>query len=470
MILLLFKVYPASTRWQLSLTEDVEGITLTTSSNFKSGNKALISQNAELSFLSFVVPSRIPLYLVAGRGLDVWTDNEATESWFRNVFLNSPGQFANEGGESTAWWNTHRFQSDIGILLHVKGHFDSVNLNSEADAGPKITEVLLYGAISETSKAERLPTPLSLSSPTLPVAVSGSATTTAVVKQLRVHALLLSSEMVYSEAQADTSRMNAGDLTTPKAPFRESGLIDAQFLPPILRGKNHETQPLLKRRRDETLFEDAPEKSRKTSKSDNKTTSQAIAGSGPFLNAESESLVNTGENPVNFSRSSREGSISTKPQNSDNRHNWLSRSGSPHLPDIAVSKGGKSAGQTQITRRRNTLNDTRRSLLSTLTDTPKGDGEHRVSQTGILESLDLPETQKTIEIRNKEMLSRIVMAGMRIYGLQQQKKPNKLRGVSEGSIATDSQAFLEIDEYKLVYHQTFKGACFAFVSSWIFLP
>ncbi|KAI9772851.1 MAG: hypothetical protein M1840_008733 [Geoglossum simile] len=453
----------------------LQDISLTASSNFKPGNKALIPQNAELSFLSFVVPSRIPLYLVVGRGLDVWTDNEATESWFRNVFLSSPGQYAHGGG-STAWWNTHRFQSDTGVLLHVGGHSNRADLNLEATIGPKITEVLLYGAISENSKAGQLPTPLSIPSPTLPAAVSGSVATATVAKQLRVHALLLSSEKVYSEAQAVTAGVDTEDLITLKAAFRESGAVDAQFLPSLSQGRRHKTRPLLKRRRGETLFEDTTEKFRKARRSDGKNISQDIVNSGPpplltpqsvmskadTLNAGPEFLVDTGENPANFGRSSREGSIGTKPQSFDNQHHRLSRSGSPHLPDIAISKEGKPADQTQSTHKRNTLNDAKQSLLPTFTNTAKGDGGHQVSQTGILKPLNLPETQKITEIRNKEMLSRIVMAGMRIYGLQQQKKPNKLRGISDGPVTADSQASLEIDEYKLVYHQTFKGACFAF--------
>ena len=59
------------------------------------------------------------------------------------------------------------------------------------------------------------------------------------------------------------------------------------------------------------------------------------------------------------------------------------------------------------------------------------------------------------------------MAGMRLYGLQQRKRTSKSRAVSEVPSQTANldpplnSALEDVDEYKLVYHQTFKGCCFA---------
>lgn len=72
-----------------------------------------------------------------------------------------------------------------------------------------------------------------------------------------------------------------------------------------------------------------------------------------------------------------------------------------------------------------------------------------------------------MEQRNKDALSRIILAGMRLYGLQQKKKPSKSRAASEvpSQAATPDvvakASAEEVDEYKLVYHQTLKGAAFA---------
>ena len=202
---------PAS-KPQLALADGLEDITFSVSSSSKLGNRVLLPQNAELAFISYVAPSRIPLYLVAGPSLDVWTDNEATESWFRDFLLSKSGS---DGGEedSTVWWNTHRCQSDVGVLLRVGGRSDGGDLNSRAP-GPKITEVLLYGTLLAARNAGQFPTPPASSSPVPSAAVDRGATSNAltatVVKQVTVHALLLSSELAYSEAQAATTGLSAG--------------------------------------------------------------------------------------------------------------------------------------------------------------------------------------------------------------------------------------------------------------------
>jgi hypothetical protein len=460
-------------------------------------------ENAELTFLSFVVPSRIPLYLVAGRSLDVWTDNEATESWFRDFLLHSPDRSGRDRGEEedkyTAWWDTHRCQSDVGALLRVRDRSGSADSNPKAP-GPKITEVLLYGTLLEAQNARQLPTPPSSSSP-VPLALgdgdaASGALTASVMKQLTVHALLLSSELAYSEAQAviTTTKPSAGGPATVEAiPSARGGseTVDAQFLPPLFQDKKHGNHPSLKRRRAETLFEDATNKVRKARRGGGKRVSQIMvdvtsSGSGAFppLPPATQAVTNKAETqnlgpeyPVNAegklanSRGPpREGSVCTRPQSSDAQLSWsaATRPGSPPIPNVVRSKEGKETGQTRIASRRNTLNSITRpspSLSSNTATTVDGNCQNSLAEV-VLEPRSLPEAQKTIEMRNKELLSRIVMAGMRIYGLQQQKKTSKFRDVPEGSALNGSHTPLETDEYKLVYHQTFKGACFAFVSAY----
>ena len=63
------------------------------------------------------------------------------------------------------------------------------------------------------------------------------------------------------------------------------------------------------------------------------------------------------------------------------------------------------------------------------------------------------------------------MAGMRLYGLVQSKKRKSRASSSAPSPALDA-SFDELEaerqndeEYKLIYHQVFKGTCFAFRGS-----
>jgi hypothetical protein len=78
----------------------------------------------------------------------------------------------------------------------------------------------------------------------------------------------------------------------------------------------------------------------------------------------------------------------------------------------------------------------------------------------------------SIEARNKDTISRLVMAGLRLYGFQPRKKPSHSRRVSEvnaqapksgGESLTQEDAERD-EEYKLIYHQAYKGTVFAFVS------
>ncbi|KAK3672847.1 hypothetical protein LTR78_007200 [Recurvomyces mirabilis] len=95
-------------------------------------------------------------------------------------------------------------------------------------------------------------------------------------------------------------------------------------------------------------------------------------------------------------------------------------------------------------------------------EAPKRSGLSRVH------SAALAAPEDTIETRNKEIISRIVMAGMRLYGVSQSKRPKSRTGSTLASPAVDV-TFEVLDaerqqdeEYKLVYHQVYKATCFTF--------
>ena len=69
--------------------------------------------------------------------------------------------------------------------------------------------------------------------------------------------------------------------------------------------------------------------------------------------------------------------------------------------------------------------------------------------------------------QNRVALAKVVMAGMRLYGLQQRKKranqPQHTSDMKQHFLTADSDNFDDgADEYKLIYHQTFKAAIFSF--------
>lgn len=83
------------------------------------------------------------------------------------------------------------------------------------------------------------------------------------------------------------------------------------------------------------------------------------------------------------------------------------------------------------------------------------------------QSMSEPDKLDSIESKNKEVISRIVMAGMRLYGLTQSKSRKSRSSSSVASPALDAsferrEIERQMDEeYKLVYHSVFKGTCFA---------
>jgi len=75
------------------------------------------------------------------------------------------------------------------------------------------------------------------------------------------------------------------------------------------------------------------------------------------------------------------------------------------------------------------------------------------------------------EQKNKDTISRAVMAGMRLYGLSQSKtrqadrKGSVMLAKSETASKTEEEVQIERgkdEEFKLVYHQVYKGVCVAF--------
>lgn len=100
-------------------------------------------------------------------------------------------------------------------------------------------------------------------------------------------------------------------------------------------------------------------------------------------------------------------------------------------------------------------------------DTSFTSAAKRTSVTQIGPTSDSFKDQ-SFEARNKQTISRAVMACMRVYNMQQ-RKPNG-KGSGRGDIQTSADDEEKDLEYKAVYHQTYKGTMFAFVSGIIIIP
>ena len=221
--------------------------------------------------------------------------------------------------------------------------------------------------------------------------------------ELRVHALPLSSHLLHDQ--------DARPLTND----------EAQFLPPLQRPQPAPTSPGRKR----DIFDDATIASRKARGRGGKGVAAAAART---LDSQ---------------------------QAFDPRKSLLSNDDVASRPSArpASRSPSVSSDTRPMSRRGGSEAHIRRSNLSQVAS-PAAQSE-----------------EQTTESRNKEALSKVVMAAMRMHGLQQRKKtkpgqavirtgPEESQPLHE---ATPTDSIIKDDEYKLIYHQTFKGAVLALV-------
>ncbi|KAL8848332.1 MAG: hypothetical protein Q9221_006635 [Calogaya cf. arnoldii] len=381
---------------------------------------SFLGQNASFNFLAVVETANVPLYLVAGPSLDVWTDNERTEQWLKQCLFD--GLNDNDTQGSSPWWNTHGRQSDDGILLSVHG-----SGNADGGTKPDITEILIYAAAANTSQDfHALPTPPASSSPGHNSQDQGS------LLNIRLYALPLSSTIYKTLDQA------------PTIPEFDPASNESYYLPsPPDALSHHNDLPPAKRPKIDTLFDEATQIRRLHKKQGGEGIAKAMAAMDARMSMPALSSSSTFSEPSKdpkprsrtpFSRASTTGCLNSLQMNSS-----TSRPPSFHLSTLPKGHRSSLSRGTSV-------------LSPSVDESP---------------SSEIPDND--IEQQNKASLSRIVMAGMRMYGLQQQHQRRKSVGAFDSqSQASSTGAGVKTndDEYKAIYHQTFKATSFAFRNQW----
>ena len=352
----------------------------------------------------------MPLALATGPSLDVWTDTEETEDWFAQVFVDceaSNGHTTTGHDSAIPWWKTKSTQSHFGILLEV----NYPNPISTSPGLPRITEVLLYGTTS-------LPATTSTLKSTLPSASLASDAQTPCeghTAHLRIHALPLSSDLLPKSLPSPVA-------TSPQ---------DKQ--PPPQNVQPPASPPSPKRRKISTLFDDA-------------TTHRKLArrkGGGRVSQAAGRLEIQT--------------------------HGWSPIEGLQHSPHALPSGLSRSSNASSLRANRENDSSLPLGVHSSLTDDLKRSGLSHVDSAGAAQVKERDAcSEPAFETKNREALSRVVMAGLRVHGLQQRKRrvsrsASEVRSSTGRETPSTGREVEETDEFKLVYHQTFRGACFALV-------
>ena len=277
---------------------------------------------------------------------------------------------------------------------------------------PRVTELLFYASHGQHSWARPLTPPPSSPS----VGSGGRLGEGDKRKTLSVYALALSSDLLCEGFVPES--------TPPASPLSTGTEADATFLASRFPTEAQviNVPPIRKRKSATDAFDEASERRKKARRKGGQGVSSVAA-------TKVESQMPTLQHHRSYSNSQ---SVQSQPRP-------LSRS-----PSVASSRPqtGVAAGA-------------RRSTLS------------RVQSVA-----NVPDASD-LEMKNKDIISRIVMTGMRFHGLSQSKNRRSRAGSSAPSPAIDA-SFEELEaerkndeEYKLVYHQTFKGTCFAFRTSMI---
>jgi hypothetical protein len=370
-----------------------------------------LPKDAPLRFLSVVDVARLPLHILLGQQYNVSTNDYSAQQYLERALLACTQ-------ENEAWWKSIRPESPLGILVAVEA--DSKTYNSTL----RITELLLVASRSHLVLGQRLPTPPA-SSPFEVAADAGASD----AQVLQVLALAISSDLL----------LPANLPSPPLSPALEDcETIPAIFLP----------QSLLQA--SETIHEPPTKKQRTAASSASSLASldqaKARRDAARRVGGESISAAAAAAAKPDLSHrrisSNANAPLQTRP---------LSRS-----PSIASSRPGSVRVPNTVESKPSTL-----SRVQSLSGIPT-------------EATPEATIAANTETKNKDAIARVVMAGMRLYGLSQSNRKIRDKQQRSGSaspaIAVEDSITPEAleaerkndEEYKAVYHQVYKGVCFTF--------
>lgn len=380
-----------------------------------------------MRYLSTVEIAAVPLHLIAGPCFQVWTSNEETEQWFIDALISDSNEEIESHLAVEPCWRRAAKQLYRGILLE-RG-YDKVDATKDDN---DFTELLIYASVSEApAQFNAIPTPPPSSSPGAGD-YEGNEASQQTSQNIKLFALPLSAQKDEAViAHALQIPVTYDSLGTAKPFFQPASLIDITTA----------SISNAKRQRISTMFQDATHRRKRLMWHGGKGVSKVMADSCPANFGTFQCLKLDNTRDLHLDNQSIEKGL--RPTERSN----LSRSSS--------KRSLQNDEPSRLVPRRDSLNKRQRSSL--------GREESLASIRGNCSKAD---ENNSVESQNRSSLTRIVLAGMRLYGLQQRKKSAK----PQQELGSTMQLFSnepcipqdDEDEYKLVYHQTFKTALFTF--------
>ncbi|KAJ9364720.1 hypothetical protein C8Q69DRAFT_74727 [Paecilomyces variotii] len=407
----------------------------------------IIPKDAKLSVRSLVNPALIPLYARAGPSLELHATNVDSSQWLKSKLL------SNIWLEEDAIEKGQSIQCPIGILLQVQSSRRGTTV------GHPISDILVYGILSNRAPLGRPPTPPVSSSPDVQEEEDGSGL---VKRELRVYASPLSGSLI-SKAQALPSPPSS-----PENRSLGSNGHFAEFIPDL-------RSPSPKRKRVATLFEVAAQHHKRVRQKGGEAVSQLMA------HANSQSIPPL--NPIKIKKEPDEIGNYALERISSQRARSLSLGGSLRASRPADNRLESQRPSTAKSHGRNTISRAN-------TPNPFHDSSSlRIEKSEVPSSqsnsdpLSGPKDVATIISENKTLMTRTILTCMRLYGYHRsnsRSSTNKNHAATQADLdsfnaeerdtrtpapengpSTNSAGGSDEDEFRSMYHATYKAATFA---------
>lgn len=404
---------PSHTRTTVFLANGLAGIRLVDQNSYWQSE---LSKESELYLRSYVNPALIPLHARSGPNLELHTSHAETSQWLQSKLAGA------------IWLDQEQelqqsIQCPVGLLLSVDG--------SKASAA---TNFLVYGVLSNAAYT-RPPTPPHSSPFDIP-----PQPTPRPHYDLRIYAAPLSTTRL-TQAQSH-----------PSPPPDEDNSRCAEFLPDT-------NSPSPKRKRVATLFEVAAQHHRRVRQRGGEAVSQLMAPSRPTSSHQSLRIKREPDEDLP--------SLSSMDRFSSRRSRSASIGANMHRPGSV--RGRTTPANVDPQKRAPTPNPFLERRTQSFVQMPSSLSTEKPVSTPGSPNKD-PET---IIAENKNLVTRTILTCMRLYGFNRanMRTNSVCKGAEpdEGTGATPAPELraetpapaTDDDEFKAMYHATYKAAAFA---------
>lgn len=414
-----------------------------------SNSQGDLLKDTKLSVCSLVNPALIPLYARAGPSLELHTSDVETSQWLKSRLL------SNIWLEEEEIEKCQLIQCPVGLLITVE------QTRKRNNGGHNVSDLLVYGVLSSAGSLDRPPTPPISSSPDV---LDQDAAHPAVRKELRIYAVPLSATLVTKAQGLPSPPQSPGEDTN------NSVTHFAEFIPDI-------RSPSPKRKRVATLFEVAAQHHKRVRQKGGEAVSQLMASTNSQSSSQLHTTLRIKKEPEEHSNpalerlaSQRSRSLSVGVSNA--------RAGSRHV-DLRMETPRPSTAKSQprsAASRKNTPNPFAESFSRPLEPSPAA---LSASQGNSSDPFSGPKDAATIVSENKTLITRTILTCMRLYGFHRKSSKHAAAAATPDlellhnedrdtrTPAPDSvpptahPSSTDEDEFKAMYHATYKASTFA---------